>query len=100
MTESFCIATAPSSTVNLGPGFDTFGLALNLFEDEVKVIKKESKNQKIIINKIIQSEPKIPIEIEHNSSSIVVKKMAEDFRIQNDIEIEIQKMCASRLWNW
>lgn len=91
MTESFCIATAPSSTANLGPGFDTFGLALNLFEDEVKVIKKQSKNQKITINKIIQSEPKIPIEIEHNSSGIVVKKMAEDLRIQNDIEIEIKK---------
>ena len=28
---------APSSTANLGPGFDVFGLALNAFYDQVKI---------------------------------------------------------------
>ena len=27
---------APSSTANLGPGFDVFGLALDAFYDEIK----------------------------------------------------------------
>ncbi len=32
---------APSSTANLGPGFDVFGLALDAFFDEIWMIKKE-----------------------------------------------------------
>ena len=35
-----CKAIAPSSTANLGPGFDTFGLALDLFSDEIRITKK------------------------------------------------------------
>ena len=30
---------APSSTANLGPGFDTFGLAIDAFYDEVTLTK-------------------------------------------------------------
>jgi homoserine kinase len=86
-----CAATAPSSTANLGPGFDTFGLALDLFEDKVKLTRKQSKCNKIIINRIIQSGPEIPMETEHNSSGLVVRKMAKDFGISEDIEIEISK---------
>ncbi len=39
---------APSSTANLGPGFDVFGLALNAFYDQVKITKIK-KGIKIII---------------------------------------------------
>nr|AIF23171.1 Homoserine kinase [uncultured marine thaumarchaeote SAT1000_13_B06] len=31
---------APSSTANLGPGFDVFGLALDAFYDKVEMTKK------------------------------------------------------------
>ena len=31
---------APSSTANLGPGFDVFGLALDAFHDEITLTKK------------------------------------------------------------
>ena len=34
---------APSSTANLGPGFDVFGLALNAFYDKVKITKKKKE---------------------------------------------------------
>ena len=34
---------APSSTANLGPGFDVFGLALDAFFDEIKIAKKKEK---------------------------------------------------------
>ncbi len=33
---------APSSTANLGPGFDVFGLALNAFFDKVKISKTKA----------------------------------------------------------
>jgi len=47
---------APSSTANLGPGFDVFGLALNAFYDKVKITKKE-KGIKIITSDLIPSNP-------------------------------------------
>jgi len=34
---------APSSTANLGPGFDVFGLALDAFYDEI-TLRKTSKS--------------------------------------------------------
>ena len=37
---------APSSTANLGPGFDVFGLALDAFFDEVKLSKKKERGIK------------------------------------------------------
>ena len=34
---------APSSTANLGPGFDVFGLALDAFHDEI-ILSKTNKS--------------------------------------------------------
>ena len=36
---------APSSTANLGPGFDVFGLAVNAFYDEVTLLKQKVELQ-------------------------------------------------------
>ena len=35
---------APSSTANLGPGFDTFGLAIDAFYDEITLTKTKEHN--------------------------------------------------------
>ncbi|HJT84899.1 MAG TPA: homoserine kinase [Nitrososphaeraceae archaeon] len=87
-----CKATAPSSTANLGPGFDTFGLALDLFIDEIRINKKENQNKKITISTIKQEEGrKIPFDNENNSAALVVDKMMEEFKINDNIEIEIIK---------
>ena len=34
---------APSSTANLGPGFDTFGLAIDAFYDEITLSKTKGE---------------------------------------------------------
>jgi homoserine kinase len=87
-----CEAIAPSSTANLGPGFDTFGLALDIFNDEVKISKKRNKAKKITISKIKQEYgTKIPLDIENNSAALVVQRMMEDFKIDDHIDIEITK---------
>ena len=39
MIAESCIAAAPCSTANLGPGYDVFGLALDALEDKVKISK-------------------------------------------------------------
>ena len=75
---------APSSTANLGPGFDVFGLALNAFYDQVKITKK-GKGIKIITSDSIPSNP------QKNTAGLVAKNMIKKFKIKDGIEIKIKK---------
>lgn len=75
---------APSSTANLGPGFDVFGLALDAYYDEVE-LRKEGKGIKI------QSSDSIPMELEKNSAGLVIKNMAKKFRIKSGLLVKIRK---------
>ena len=85
-------AIAPSSTANLGPGFDIFGLALDLFVDEIIITKKQEQNGRITISTIKQNDGmKIPYENEKNAAALVVKKMMEDYSIKDNIDIQIIK---------
>jgi homoserine kinase len=75
---------APSSTANLGPGFDVFGLALNAFYDQVKITKK-GKGIKIITSDSIPSNP------QKNTAGLVAKNMLKKFKINDGVEITIKK---------
>lgn len=75
---------APSSTANLGPGFDVFGLAINAFYDTVTLTK--TKNKITII-----SDDDIPTNPENNTAGLVVKNMKKRFKIKDGIEIKIKK---------
>ncbi len=75
---------APSSTANLGPGFDVLGLALNAFYDQVKITKKK-KGIKIITSDLIPSNP------QKNTAGLVAKNMIKKFRIKDGVEIKIKK---------
>lgn len=89
MIAESCIATAPCSTANLGPGYDVFGLALDALEDKVK-ISRISPSARGKIN-IKNSDQSIPSKAESNSAGLVVKKMMQDFEISDSTEIEIIK---------
>ena len=75
---------APSSTANLGPGFDTFGLAINAFYDEVTLTK--TKNGVTII-----TDDNIPTNPENNTAGLVVKNMKKKLKIKSGVEIQIKK---------
>jgi homoserine kinase len=108
-TSSFsCIATASSSTANLGPGYDVFGLGLDAFEDRVKItttkkktmVSNRSKKRQITIKMSDEESSEqrgevggiiIPTNPEDNSAGLVVKRMAEDFHIDYDLDINILK---------
>ena len=75
---------APSSTANLGPGFDVFGLALDAFFDEVEVTKK-GKGIKIVTSDLIPTSP------QKNTAGLVAKNMIQKFKIKDGIEIKIKK---------
>jgi len=75
---------APSSTANLGPGFDVFGLAIDAFYDTV-TLTKTKKGITII------TDDKIPTNPENNTAGLVVKNMKKEFKIKGGIEIKIKK---------
>jgi len=83
---------APSSTANLGPGFDVFGLALDAYYDEVIL----SKNNKSSTNKPwhgvrILTADDIPKDPQQNTAGLVIKSMKQKFKIKSGIEIGIKK---------
>jgi homoserine kinase len=84
-----CSAAAPCSTANLGPGYDVFGLALDAFEDKVKVSRASSDGEGRI--SIKNSDQAIPSTPESNSAGLVAKKMMQDFGISDNIKIEVTK---------
>ena len=75
---------APSSTANLGPGFDVFGLAVDAFFDEITLTKKKSGIS-------ITTEDNIPTNPDSNTAGLVVKNMIKKFKIKDGIEIKIKK---------
>ena len=76
---------APSSTANLGPGFDVFGLAVDAFYDEVTLTKCKQKGINIV------SEDDIPTNPSNNTAGLVVKNMIKKFKTRDGIEIKIKK---------
>ncbi len=76
---------APSSTANLGPGFDVFGLAVNAFYDEITLTKKKTKGVSIV------TEDDIPTNPDKNTAGLVVKNMIKKFKTKDGIEIKIKK---------
>ena len=75
---------APSSTANLGPGFDVFGLAIDAFYDTITLTK--IKKGITIVTK-----DNIPTNPEKNTAGLVVKNMKKKFKIKDGIEIKIEK---------
>jgi homoserine kinase len=90
MTTS-CTAVAPSSSANLGPGYDVFGLGLDALEDMVKVQKMPGVSSQVSLKVSGENYTSIPVEVNANSAGIVIKKMSEDFNILSDLEVNILK---------
>ena len=83
MVKSVKVRT-PSSTANLGPGFDVFGLALDAFFDQITLTKK--KNGLTIV-----TSDNIPINVNQNTAGIVIKAMKKKFKITSGLELKITK---------
>jgi len=84
MADSITVR-APSSTANLGPGFDVFGLAVNAFYDTVTVTKKGRGGI------VIASPDGTPAAVSKNTAGLVVRYMAKRFSIRSGLEIKIKK---------
>lgn len=83
-----CTAVAPSSTANLGPGYDVFGLALDALQDRVEITKMKGRDGRITMK---MSDGSIPAQAESNSAGLAVIKMAQDHGIKDDLRIDVKK---------
>jgi homoserine kinase len=63
-----CSAVAPSSTANLGPGYDVFGLALDPLRDRVQIVKGDGRSRKIEIKMLGEQSETVPSDAESNSA--------------------------------
>ena len=88
---SSCIAVASSSTANLGPGYDVFGLGLDALRDVVKIEDTLGTSIHISIRVSGENYRSIPVDKDANSAGLVIKKMSQDFGIQSNLRVTIQK---------
>ncbi len=85
-------AVAPCSTANLGPGYDVFGLALDAFEDRVKVTAaRRSGTSGNIAIRMLGDRHGIPAAAASNSAGLVVMTMCKDYGIEDMVEVEVRK---------
>ncbi len=80
-------ACAPCSTANLGPGFDVFGLALDLFYDTVTV--RLAKSSSIKVRGPHAS--RVPDEFNENSAGVVVSEFLKRLGVDAFVEVELEK---------
>ena len=81
-------AVAPASSANLGPGFDVFGIGLDLGFDTVEA--QPDKNN-IIIEVDGTGSNSIPTDPESNTAGLVTKKILGDYHIGDGIKLRIHK---------
>lgn len=81
-------AFAPATIANLNVGFDVLGLALSGIGDIVE-LEVNQKNTHQIVS--IESETKLPYQIEKNSCSVVIEHMRKFLGSDIFVDISIQK---------
>ena len=93
-----CSAIAPSSTANLGPGFDVFGLGLDAFEDTVTITRgKKIENSVPHVNLTLSGDgtEKISQNPSENTAGLVVRRMSDDLNLNCktnwDLDLHISK---------
>lgn len=90
-TMNGCTVVAPSSTANLGPGFDVFGLGLDPLADRVRLVRGDGRRSRIVIRTVGGRGAAIPLKPEWNTAGLVIQKMAKHFGIRDDLHVHISK---------
>ncbi len=86
-----CIAFAPASTANMGPGYDVFGLGFDPLGDRVRIVRQRKGSGRITITNLGEGSEMIPVEPEHHSAGRVIRRMAEEFDIREDLSVTVTK---------
>ncbi|MFQ5711590.1 MAG: homoserine kinase [Candidatus Geothermarchaeales archaeon] len=82
------VVEAPSTTANLGPGFDVFGLALDLFHDIVEV---SPAPKGLSIEALGKYGGLVPERVEENTAGVVARLFLEKLNVKHGLSIGITK---------
>jgi homoserine kinase len=80
---------APSSTANLGPGFDIFGLALDLFHDTVEVELAREKELTMTVQGV--DHERVSKEPEKNTAGFVASMILTAIKSDQGLNIKLTK---------
>ena len=78
-------ASAPSTSANLGSGFDVFGLALDAFTDKVRVTRTNKRDVSIIADANVPSDPRL------NTAGLVALKALKLYVKSGGLQVTVKK---------
>lgn len=87
--KSSAAATAPSTSANMGPGFDVFGIALSAFHDKVKIRKLASRGIHVDIRNPFRET--IPQETARNTAAYAAANVLRRNRVKHGVQIMVEK---------
>jgi homoserine kinase len=82
-------AEAPSTSANLGPGFDVFGLALDLFHDRVEIELVSEPG--LIVQVEGTGHERVPTEVQKNTAGLVAKTVMDAMKREDGLRIKLVK---------
>ena len=82
-------AEAPSTSANLGPGFDVFGLALDLFYDMVEIELVSEPGQRVSVEGL--GHERVSAEVQKNTAGLVAKTIMDAMRREDGLRIKLIK---------
>jgi homoserine kinase len=82
-------AEGPSTSANLGPGFDVFGLALDLFHDRVEIELVSEPGQRVSVEGL--GHERVPAEVQKNTAGLVAKTVMDAMGRKDGLTIKLIK---------
>ena len=82
-------AEAPSTSANLGPGFDVFGLALDLFYDRVEIELVSEPGQRVSVEGL--GHERVSAEVQKNTAGLVAKTVMDAMGREDGLTIKLTK---------
>jgi homoserine kinase len=82
-------AEAPSTSANLGPGFDVFALALGVFYDRVEIELVSERGQTVSVEGT--GYERLSTEVQKNTAGLVARTVMEAMKKEEGLEIKLIK---------
>jgi len=82
-------AEAPSTSANLGPGFDVFGLALDLFYDRVEIELVSERGQAVSVEG--GGSERLSTEVQKNTAGLVASAVMDGMKKEEGLKIRLIK---------
>ena len=82
-------AEGPSTSANLGPGFDVFGLALDLFYDRVEIELVSEPGQRVSVEGL--GHERVSAEVQKNTAGLVAKTVMDAMGREDGLRIKLIK---------